>query len=106
MEGSKRKISAKKLALDVHNGLSDEQLIEKYSLSPRKLHILLEQLVEADLITQFEVENRSLPRVASQSSAAEISSESIPETVSSGNIIMDSGQELENLGTDHASNGR
>jgi uncharacterized protein (DUF433 family) len=98
VEGPKRKISAEKLALDVHDGLSDQQIIEKYSLSSRQLYSLLELLVKADLVTQFEVENRSLPRVGTQSSAAEISSEPVPKTVSFAEIIMDSGLELENLG--------
>jgi len=54
-----RKIKAKEIAADVHAGLGDSVLMEKYDLSAKQLEGLLRKLVEADLITHMQLYERT-----------------------------------------------
>lgn len=55
----KRKIDAREALRDIRKGMSDEDLMEKYSLSAQGLQSLFHKLVEAGLITQYELDDRS-----------------------------------------------
>lgn len=54
----KRKISANQIVKDVKNGLDDEALMEKYSLSEDNLNKVLQKLIHAGAITQEELDSR------------------------------------------------
>jgi hypothetical protein len=55
----KRKIKAKNVARDVHAGMGDTLLMEKYSLSAKQLEGVLKTLVDADLITHMQLYERT-----------------------------------------------
>lgn len=55
----KRKIDAREALKDIRNGLSDEELMEKYSLSAQGLQSLFRKLVESGLLTQYELDDRN-----------------------------------------------
>jgi hypothetical protein len=55
----KRKIKAKNVARDVHAGMGDTLLMEKYSLSAKQLEGVLKTLVDADLITHMQLYERA-----------------------------------------------
>jgi hypothetical protein len=55
----KRVLPAKQIASDLKAGLSDEQLITKYSLTLQNLQIIFGKLVHTGLVTQRELEDRS-----------------------------------------------
>jgi len=55
----RRKIKAKDVARDVHAGLGDTLLMEKYSLSAKHLEGVLKTLVDADLITHMQLYERT-----------------------------------------------
>ena len=54
-----RKVNAKELARDVHGGMGDTLLMEKYHLNPKQLESVLRTLVEADLITHMQLYERT-----------------------------------------------
>jgi len=51
-------INARELIADIRLGVTDFQLIQKYSVSPRGLEALLRHLVDMGLITETELEER------------------------------------------------
>lgn len=55
----KRTINAKAIARDVHTGMGDTLLMEKYHLSSKQLESVLRKLVEADLISHFQLYERT-----------------------------------------------
>jgi hypothetical protein len=55
----KRKIDAREALKDIRQGMTDEELMEKYSLSAQGLQSLFHKLVEAGLITQYELDDRA-----------------------------------------------
>jgi hypothetical protein len=54
----KRKITAKEVLRDIRFGLSDQDLMEKYTLSAQGLHSVFHKLVNAGAITQPELDDR------------------------------------------------
>jgi hypothetical protein len=54
-----RTIKAKELVKDIRSGMTDFDLMEKYKLDPPSLDRLLRHLVDADLVTQGQLEERS-----------------------------------------------
>ena len=54
-----RKVNAKNVVRDVHGGMGDTVLMEKYRLNPKQLESVLRQLVEADLITHMQLYERT-----------------------------------------------
>ncbi len=54
-----RKIKASELALDVHAGMNDSQLMEKYKLSVEQLERVLRKLLETDHITHIQFYERT-----------------------------------------------
>jgi len=55
----KRKIKAKEVAQDIHAGMGDTPLMEKYDLSAKQLEMVLRRLVEADLIDHMQLYERT-----------------------------------------------
>jgi hypothetical protein len=55
----KFKISAREIISDVKSGLSDSELESKYNISPDALQYVLRRLVDAGLITQLELYERT-----------------------------------------------
>jgi hypothetical protein len=55
MTTSKRKISAKPFVRDLQNGMSDRDLMEKYTLSEGQLQKLLHRLIDAGAIDEMEL---------------------------------------------------
>ena len=55
----KRTISAKQVLSDIHGGMTDDQLKEKYSLSTQSLQTLFKKLLDAGLIAHSELATRS-----------------------------------------------
>jgi len=55
----KRKIKAKEVAQDIHAGMGDSPLMEKYGLSTKQLETVLRKLLEADLITHMQLYERT-----------------------------------------------
>ncbi|MEJ2718306.1 MAG: hypothetical protein P8182_14405 [Deltaproteobacteria bacterium] len=56
---SKRKIRARDIVADIQAGMDDTSLMEKYVLTSNMLEKILRQLVEADLITHFQLYERT-----------------------------------------------
>ncbi len=55
----KRKIKAKEVAQDIHAGMGDTLLMEKYDLSAKQLEIVLRSLVNLDLISHMQLYERT-----------------------------------------------
>ena len=55
----KRRVRAKKMAKDVHEGVGDTELMEKYNLSAKQLEEVLKRLLEASLITDMQLYERT-----------------------------------------------
>ena len=55
----KRKIMVKEVAQDIHAGMGDTPLMEKYDLSAKQLEMVLRKLVEADLIDHMQLYERT-----------------------------------------------
>lgn len=53
-----RTIGAGRFLKDIRSGLDDEELMEKYRLSPRQLQGLFRELIEAGLVTPMELSSR------------------------------------------------
>ncbi len=56
---TKRMIRAKEIAKDVHAGMGDTPLMEKYSISTKQLNDLLRKLLDANLITDMQLYERT-----------------------------------------------
>ena len=54
MGNAKRRIKAEPFIRDLRNGMGDERLMEKYSLSPNQLMKAFRKLVDAGAITEME----------------------------------------------------
>lgn len=52
---SSRTVRGRDVARDVHGGMDDNSLMEKYNLTPKQLERVLRQLVDADLIDLVQV---------------------------------------------------
>jgi hypothetical protein len=57
---TKRTINADEIVKDIRSQMTDLQLMSKYMLSERGLASVMEKLLEAKLITQFEFDYRPL----------------------------------------------
>jgi hypothetical protein len=55
---TKRTINAKEIVNDIRSGMTDLQLMAKYTLSERGLESVLRKLLEAKIITKAEVDWR------------------------------------------------
>jgi len=55
----KRKINAKQIAADVHAGMGDTMLMQKYDLSAKQLEGVLRKLLHFDLITDMQLYERT-----------------------------------------------
>jgi hypothetical protein len=55
----KRKISAKAVLNDLHNGLSDTQLMERHELNAVQLQYVFRRMFGAGLMTHLELYERS-----------------------------------------------
>lgn len=55
----KRTIDAREILKDIKSGLSDSELMEKYSLSARGLQSLFQKLQSANLVSREELEDRA-----------------------------------------------
>ncbi|MEW6139588.1 MAG: PilZ domain-containing protein [Thermodesulfobacteriota bacterium] len=58
---SKRVISAKQVAADVRSGLSDEELMKKYTLTPKDLTVVMNKLMNSGLIGFEDLQRREVP---------------------------------------------
>jgi hypothetical protein len=56
---AKRTIHGKEIAADVVAGLGDSSLMEKYRLTPNQLEQVLRKLLDADLITDMQLYERT-----------------------------------------------
>ncbi len=54
-----RKINAKAVAKDVHAGMGDTALMEKYSLSSKQLEDVLRRLVDAGILDHMQLYERT-----------------------------------------------
>jgi len=54
----KRKIDAKQALTDIRAGMSDPEMMEKYSLTAQGLHSLFNKLIAANVLTQDELDSR------------------------------------------------
>ena len=52
-------VRGKELAQDIHLGMGDSQLMEKYQLRPKQLEMALRKLLEAGLITDMQLYERT-----------------------------------------------
>jgi hypothetical protein len=55
----KRKIKARDVATDVHAGIGDSRLMQKYALTPRQLEKVLKQLLAGDFIDHLQYYERT-----------------------------------------------
>jgi hypothetical protein len=53
------KIKAREIAADVHTGLGDTVMMQKYGLSAKQLEGVLRKLVEVDLISYMQLYERT-----------------------------------------------
>jgi hypothetical protein len=56
---AKKTVKGKKIARDVHAGMGDTALMEKYGLTPRQLEKVLRMLLDYDLITHMQLYERT-----------------------------------------------
>jgi transcription initiation factor IIE alpha subunit len=54
----KRTINANEVVKDILSGLTDDDLMQRYGVSPEELDSLLRHLVDSDLMTQQQLEER------------------------------------------------
>ncbi|MEM3421834.1 MAG: hypothetical protein QW315_06235, partial [Candidatus Hadarchaeum sp.] len=57
---TRRKINAKEIAKDIHMGLNDLMLKEKYGFTAKQLEIILRKLLDANLITHMQLYERTM----------------------------------------------
>jgi uncharacterized protein (DUF433 family) len=57
---ARRKINARGVIIDIEAGLTDSELMAKYSLSAKGLQSMFKKLVEANLISELELDQRNL----------------------------------------------
>lgn len=55
---AKKKIRARDIVEDIQAGMDDTSLMAKYELNPTMLEKILRQLLEADLITHYQLYER------------------------------------------------
>jgi hypothetical protein len=55
---SKQKVSAKSVVADIRSGISDDDLMEKYNLTPKGLESLFAKLIEKNIVTASELAGR------------------------------------------------
>ncbi len=56
---AKRTISGKSIAADVVEGMGDTFLMERYNLTPNQLELVLRKLLDANLITDMQLYERT-----------------------------------------------
>lgn len=56
---AKKTIKGKKIVRDVHAGMGDTALMEKYELTPKQLEKVLRMLLDCDLITHMQLYERT-----------------------------------------------
>lgn len=56
---TKRTISGKAIAADVVGGMGDTLLMERYNLTPNQLELVLRRLLNANLITDMQLYERT-----------------------------------------------
>jgi hypothetical protein len=56
---AKRTISGKAIAADVFEGVGDTLLMERYNLTPNQLEAVLRKLLDANLITEMQLYERT-----------------------------------------------
>lgn len=56
---SKRQIRGQDVVRDIHAGMGDSGLMEKYGLSAKQLESILRKLLEADLISHMQLYERT-----------------------------------------------
>ena len=56
---AKRTISGKSIAADVVDGMGDTFLMERYNLTPNQLELVLRKLLDANLITDMQLYERT-----------------------------------------------
>jgi hypothetical protein len=56
---TKRTISGKAIAADVLEGMGDFFLMERYNLTPDQLELILRKLLDANLITDMQLYERT-----------------------------------------------
>jgi hypothetical protein len=56
---AKRTIKSKELLIDLNSGMTDFDLMKKYQVDPPTLDRLLRHLIDANLITQGQLEQRT-----------------------------------------------
>jgi hypothetical protein len=54
-----RKIRAREIVADIHAGMGDSGLMEKYDLTAKRLEGVLRKLLDADLITHMQLYERT-----------------------------------------------
>ena len=64
---AKKKISAKAIMVDLKQGMSDSELMEKYGLSFQALQELYTKLIDAKLATKAYFEKRAMKRATGRS---------------------------------------
>ena len=55
---AKQKVSAKEVATDIRSGVSDAELMRKYSLSAQGLQYLFRKLIENNVVKPQDVSER------------------------------------------------
>lgn len=55
---TKRTIKAEDVVKDILSGMTDHDLMQRYGVSPEELDSLLRHLVDSDLMTQQQLEER------------------------------------------------
>ncbi len=56
---AKKQLSAKEVLADVNNGMSDEELMTKYGITLEGLQTVFKKLMEARILTQAMLDERS-----------------------------------------------
>jgi hypothetical protein len=64
---SVHKIKGRDILDDIHSGMSNDDLMEKYEMSAQALQSAFDQLLSSGLITSKAVQIRSLPNTATES---------------------------------------
>ena len=78
MSKERKSISAKEVSADIKAGITDEQLMKKYGLSPKGVEALFRKLLNAGIISQAQIAEREVSQQRMQ--APEASLRSVSET--------------------------
>jgi len=88
----KKTLSAKQVLADIRAGMSDEQLIKKYELSPKGLESLFGKLMKAGLVSKADLDKRLLASEGQVDASVNVSENASPKAERTRDVLRDFAQ--------------